>query len=92
MIKFIKSSKTGGDETSAYDIKTDNNTIGEFINEVLQTRKNEWGKFKIGNVWGPSFEYKYGKLLTEIPESILNKSIGIIQASGGWSNMDYYFK
>jgi hypothetical protein len=38
----------------------------------------------------PRIEYRYGKLLNEIPDDWQHKEIEKIESCGGWSAMDYY--
>lgn len=95
MIKLIQCSETHGDCTAEYSVILDKSyTVEEFINEVLT--KNEWGYIGIyneGQAWfdfgDPNCEYKYDKLVTQMPEDILKEEISEVKASGGWSRMDY---
>jgi hypothetical protein len=92
-MEFIATSSVGSDETQSFDVRDYKGTFGEFVKEVLTKYKSEWGEFKIKNTaWfvPSSFEYKHGELLNEIPQDLLDKKIVKVQASGGWSNMDYY--
>ena len=96
MLKFIQTHAAGGDETAPYDVIPDKPyTVGEFINEVLITRPNEWGEFivrrKGSGYFGrmASAEYRYGKMETEIPAEFATQPIKEVKAAGGWSSMDY---
>ena len=90
MIKFESTSPTGSDCTTAYDVETDCKTIGDVVNEFL--KRGEWGYFKIGSWSGEKYEYKGSKMLMPMPQGLLSRRIGKIQASGGWSNMNYCFR
>ena len=95
MIK-IDYGKEYGDATAEYLIKTDNITVGEFIEEWLADR-NDWGYFGIKDrktIFGnPCCEYKYGKIITEpLPKEYLCKKIKKIYGSGGWSRSDFLFE
>jgi len=69
-MNFKRTSKESRDGTARYEVEPkDYNTLGEFVNIVLNERSNEWGCFE--TPWG-EFEYKYGKLLKPIPEEIIN--------------------
>ncbi len=94
-MKFTQLAFESGDCTAPYfvtDYKA--KTVGEFIQEVLKERSNEWGYISVGrhfyqsNIIGVC-EYRYGKLLTEMPQDVLDIEIKTIDASGGWSRMDY---
>ena len=102
MLKFIQTHHTGGDCTAPYDVLLDKPyTVGEFINEVLTTRSNEWGEFIVRRKGSGYFdrmasaEYRYGKMKnrngenTAIPVELISMPIMEIKAAGGWSAMDY---
>lgn len=69
-------------------------TVKEFIEEVLDKRKNEWGSFGIyskdnpfrGN---PICEYRGGRLISTFPDEILSSEIESITADGSWTLMNY---
>ena len=86
-VNFKKTSRTFGDETSNYDVTSDSKTAKDFVNKVLTSFKGEWGYFHLG---GKRYEYRYGVLLNNIPDEVLNREIVYpIKANGGWSAMDY---
>lgn len=96
MIKLIQTHAPGGDACAPYDVKFDKpHTVGEFVNEVLTTRKNEWGSFDLRHNGCGYFDrflsvkYRYGELIGELPEDITKLSIIGATAYGGWSAMDY---
>ena len=102
MLKFIQTHAAGGDETAPYDVILDKPyTVGEFINEVLTTRSNEWGEFIVRHKDSgfldrmASAGYRYGEMKnrngekTEIPEEFASLPIKEVKAAGGWSAMDY---
>lgn len=99
MLTFIQTHAAGGDETAPYDVILDKPyTVGEFINEVLTTRSNEWGEFTVKNKkgWYVEIEYHYGEIetldghqVTKLPDDLCALLISEVKASGGWSNMDY---
>ena len=95
-MKFTAIGNTRGDETTPYavsDYKA--KTIVEFINEVLENYKNEWGYIKVkdepagDSYWCTRIEYRYGELLNEIPDAWQHREIKEVTAFGGWSRMDY---
>ena len=88
-MKFIQTHGMGGDCTAPYDVKDYNEIVADFVGEVLNKRKNEWGYFEID---GFKFEYKYGELLDLISTSVLEKKIIDAKAHGGWTNRDYNIK
>ena len=88
-MKFIQTHEMGGDCTAPYDVKDHNEIVADFVGEVLNKYKNEWGYFEID---GCKFEYKYGELLDLIPTSVLQKKIIDAKEHGGWTNMDYHIK
>ena len=87
-MRFIQTHATGSDETAPFDIMDYKaKTVGEFIDEVLKERPNEWGYF---DVYGfGRCEYRSGKLLSELSDDKLRYRIKSVKAAGGWSRMDY---
>lgn len=79
-----------------YQIETNAKNLKEFVEEVLNERKDEWGYIGIDDgtsVFGdPKIEYRHGSQLQEFPSNILNCKIIDIKADGGWSRMDYKLK
>lgn len=97
MFRLIQTHAPGGDECAPYDVKFDKPyTIDELVNEVLTAHKGEWGKFQVrhkGNSCLDNFfkvEYRYGKLIGELPEDIAKLPILDASSCGGWSSMNYY--
>lgn len=94
----IKYGKTYGDSTSEYIIKTDCQTVGEFIDEWLFIEKDECGTFRIKSkedtfLEEPKCEYGNGKIVSEpLPKRFLNKKIKSVTGSGGWSRSDFMFE
>lgn len=89
-MRFIKTGPTGGDETAPYSV-TDYQakTIVEFIHEVLGQNPQEWGYIEVKDEH-TRIEYRYGKLLNEIPDAWQSREIGKVDAAGGWTRMDYF--
>lgn len=89
------------DCTATYDVILDREyTVGEFIFTVLSSI-DEWGCIMIGD--DPSetpietylsgkkrYEYRHGKILSDVPEDLLNKKVDCAKADGGWTRMDYF--
>lgn len=94
MFKFIKI-RENGDCTCDYSIELDKlYTVEEFVNAILNRIKDEFGYIGIDNgIWyspgTPYCEYKYGVLLSNLPEDILNRKVSSAKSSGGWGRMDY---
>lgn len=97
-MRFIKTGPTGGDETAPYSV-TDYQakTVVEFIHEMLEQNPKEWGYIEVkdepagdGFRWSTRIEYRYGKLLNEIPDAWQYREIDKVDAAGGWSYMDYF--
>ena len=88
-MKFIQTHDFGSDCTEHFDITNYHEIVADFVGEVLNTRKGEWGSFEID---GGKFEYKYGKLLDAIPTTVLEKKIIDAKLVGGWIWMYYYIK
>ena len=93
-MKFIQIGRTCGDETTPYKVtEYKSRTVGEFIQEVLKENPNEWGYISVGRHFyqsgAVSCEYKYGRLLSEMPCDVLDEEIKDVLAQGGWSRMDY---
>ena len=69
-------------------------TVGEFIQDVLSDKPHEWGYISVGGHFYQQrkkgcCEYRYGRLLSEMPEELLGVEIKEVLANGGWSRMDY---
>lgn len=93
MFKLKQAGREGGDCTAPYDVILDKEyTVKEFV-ETVVSRDGEWGYIGIaakGSIFGdPHCEYKWGKLLYDLPEEIHNKKVISAKAHGGWSRMDY---
>lgn len=97
MFRLYQSGPTCGDCTALYAVKLYSDyTVSSFIKEVLETRPDEWGYFGIDNgksIFGdPDCQYKYGALLSTLPDYILDKKVVSVSANGGWTRMDYTIK
>lgn len=92
---FIQIGETMGDATTPYKVTGQKaRTVREFINEVLEEKPNEWGYISVGKPFYQSgaigvAEYRYGKLVTKMPNNALDIVINEIIAVGGWSLMNY---
>ena len=93
IMRFTVIGNTAGDCTTPYLVtEYEARTVREFINEVLESRPNEWGEISVVDgqcINNPSYEYKHGRLMGEFQKSILKREIDEVKASGGWSRMDY---
>lgn len=100
MIKLTQNTPTFGDCTAGYAVTLDHTyTVRELIQEIISNKKEEWGRIGIApkkpqrdcySIFGePNCEYRYGKLLSNLPDELLDKKIHQVKAHGGWSNMDY---
>ena len=86
----------GGDCTGPYYITPKKSfTVRDFVNAVIVDTR-EWGYISIAaprTIFGnPNIEYKYGKLITNFPDEILDKQVLELSGSGGWSRSDYILK
>lgn len=93
----ISYGKLFADATREYIIKTDCKTSGEFIEEWLKTRPEEWGYFRIYKSIRPSTTslvcgYKDGKLISDYfyDHKEFDSKIEKIHGGGGWSRSDFY--
>ena len=89
MFRLTQCTPVGGDATCGYYVELEKEyTVKEFIETVLNERKNEWGFFNIkGSL---SCEYRYGELVSDTGlQEIGHRKINKVSASGGWSRMDY---
>ena len=78
-----------GDETFDYIVTHSTaKTVGEFVQEVLRERADEWGEFIFGGNYS-GYKYRHGVLLNPLPDEVTNKKIVSIKSNGGWSVMDY---
>lgn len=87
-----------GDCTADYAVTVDTPcTVGEFLNHLITERNGEWGcvglTFDNKKRWAQfcrnHCEYKWGQLITKLPERYLRMKVVSISGHGGWSNMDY---
>ena len=83
----------GGDCTAPYDVELNGEySVEQFIHDVLLNDR-EWGKIGIYNGQGlitdPNCEYRYGRLISKLPEEYLKLRVVSATAHGGWSLMDY---
>ena len=93
-MRFIQTHSMGSDCTAPYDIVDyQAKTAVEFINEMLQQCKSEWGDIE---VWADNkpldhkrIKYDRGKLLDEFPDTWKYKEVTKVIAAGGWGKMDY---
>ena len=100
-MRFIQTHSMGSDCTAPYDVVDyQAKTVVEFINEMLQQCKREWGSIRVWVKGLPiigkdhplsqtHIKYKNGELLGEIPEEWQYKEVVKVIAAGGWGNMDY---
>lgn len=95
MIKFIQSHSEGSDCTAPYDVILNKPyTVNEFVEEILKTRRGEWGEFKIKHKSLNPFDclyvqYKYGTIAGNFPENISVLPVKEVMAAGGWGAMNY---
>ena len=97
-MKFEQLRPEGSDCTAPYRVTNyRSKTIGEFIQEIIKDRPNEWGSINLQKKDCPWYtstyrvEYKWGKIISDNIPSYL-KSLELpdsLEAYGGWSNMDY---
>ena len=93
MIKLIQISETFGDCTAKYAVEMDHvYTVKHFIDEVLT--RNEWGRISIDCYNDPftdqpNCEYNKDKLISDLPEELMDRIFIEARARGGWSSMDY---
>lgn len=90
VIKLEQISETFGDCTALYAVTfTKTYTVREFLQEILT--KKEWGSIEVfGEDDEPSLcKYKQDKLISNLPDDLLDKMIVEASARGGWSCMDY---
>ena len=92
-MRFIQTHSMGSDCTAPYDVVDYRaKTVVEFINEMLEQCKGEWGDI---DVWVDKrqlpgrVDYKRGELLQEIPDEWQYKEVVRVISAGGWGNMDY---
>ena len=94
MFKFIKI-RNRGDCTCDYSIELDKlYTVEEFVNAILNHIKDKYGCIGLDNgIWyspgTPHCEYKYGVLLSNLPENILSRKVSSAKSISGLGRMDY---
>lgn len=87
------------DCTAAYTVDLCKDcTVTLFVNEILRCRSSERGTIKIFCKETPGWiikspeamcTYKYGKIVSSLPDIYANKKVLSASADGGWSLMDY---
>ena len=92
--KLKQTHAEGGDCTAPYDVLLDESyTVTEFVAEVLTRNTKEWGIISIATLKGcKKVDYRCGKLEEPLPDLIANATVLHVNASGGWSRMDYSIK
>ena len=94
---------TGGDETAPYGVMLKRKcTLKEFIEAVIEKYPDEWGHFDIRtDNWKKakfgqlsSVSYSHGTLdrNLKIPKVFEETYVKEVNASGGWSRMDYIIR
>ena len=96
MMKFKQTRPEGSDCTASYDVTGYKaKTVGEFIQEVLSERPNDWGDIHVqkpGKPWTgcPRMEYRYGVSISHLPAELEALEIEKVDAIGGWTQMSYW--
>jgi hypothetical protein len=92
MIEIKRVSRTGRDETAAYEcILTEELTVGEFLAKLLQGN-NEFGYLKVDGDYNTRIEYGKFARVTDTVLLHADKKVLSVSANGGWGRMDYYIK
>lgn len=92
--ELIQVAPEAGDCTAPYEVRLNRDyTVKIFVEDILKDTR-EWGSIRIRESDKsffslPEYEYKYGKLLSRLPNDVLSKRIKSATAHGGWSLMDY---
>lgn len=94
MFSFTQIGPERGDCTAPYAVALDKAyTVKEFIQTVITERTDEWGFISIDDgktIFGEArCEYRWGKLVSNLPKVFQSKTIISVKADGGWSRMDY---
>ena len=81
----------GKSEKESYEVSMDKDYIlMDFITQVLNTRRRDWGKFEIASL-GLCVEYRYGMMKKpDWSTGLLYAKVSSVQASGGFTRMDYF--
>lgn len=93
-LDFSQTGPTRGDCTAPYSVTFEKPmTVRSLVSEVVSNER-DWGYIGIKNEKEPFFgdpccEYRWGRLLTELPPEIMDRNIEAISANGGWTRMDY---
>lgn len=96
-LTFCKTGECDGDCTCSYDItfrNGENNTVKEFVDEVLKSRDFDFGNIHIAvgdRKYHDVVEYEKGKIIKRAEEfnHFSNAHIIGICAGGGWGSLDY---
>lgn len=91
-LKFIPITPVSSDCSQAFRVELNGEyTVGELIDHVINTYKNEWGYFKVGYCY---IEYRCGKIVRGYENIQFVKDLKIVHviASGGYTQMNYIVK
>lgn len=93
MIRFREGERYS-DYTSEWYVYLDKTyTVGEFLDELLKMKPNDWGFITIPNMTEYFFYYFEGKLLDDKPASeMLSKTIQSVGCYGCFNSFDYYIR
>lgn len=95
MFKRKQSGPTCGDCTASYDVFLHQDyTLQKFMDDVVSQYPDEWGNFCITDKDGLSIdiEYSHGIINKGYPDCLIKCPVISVNASGGWSKMDYNIK
>lgn len=91
---FEQSGPSFGDATTPYNVipKDENVRVGNFIQDVLEQRPDDWGYIYIRKE--QVIAYKKGKIIyqSSLLDMFYHLRIKNVKACGGWSRMDYYIE
>lgn len=91
---FEQSGPSFGDATAPYNVilKDENVLVGNFIQEVLEQRPDDWGYIHIRKE--RVIAYKKGKIIyqSSLLDMFHHLRIKNVKAYGDWSRMDYYIE
>lgn len=81
---------SGKEQITKYEVAMDKDyIIMDFINEILKTRRRDWGSFEIAPL-GLKVEYRYGMMKKpEWSTGLLYSKISSVSVSGAYTRMDY---
>ena len=87
-MKLFATTGIGSDATQAFDVLSEAQTVGGFLQEVMQEPAFRFGEIEFANMYIATIEYKRGQSVS-VPMDVAKLPIKRIIAAGGWGMMNF---